>query len=163
NRVDEIRDLRQNVQYRPARARFKIYIIAEVHMVTTAAFNALLKTLEEPPPHVKFIFATTEVQKIPSTILSRCQRFDSAWSGTVGAVDRRRAATRRVSGSIDRLLARLDGRELRGRRLWRHQRSPSPSRLDDSTSQHDFLGLHFGRAGYPGSYQGALARQQSWP
>src|SRR5438094_415733 len=82
NRVDEIRDLRQNVQYRPARARFKIYIIDEVHMVTTAAFNALLKTLEEPPPHVKFIFATTEVQKIPLTILSRCQRFDFAGIGT---------------------------------------------------------------------------------
>jgi DNA polymerase-3 subunit gamma/tau len=87
NRVDEIRDLRQNVQYRPARARFKIYIIDEVHMVTTAAFNALLKTLEEPPSHVKFIFATTEVQKIPPTILSRCQRFDFAGIGTARIVE----------------------------------------------------------------------------
>ena len=60
----------------PAKARTKIYIIDEVHMLSTAAFNALLKTLEEPPPHVKFIFATTEPQKIPITILSRCQRFD---------------------------------------------------------------------------------------
>jgi len=76
NGIDNIRDLRSNVQYRPSRARYKIYIIDEVHMVTTQAFNALLKTLEEPPPHVKFIFATTEVQKIPITILSRCQRFD---------------------------------------------------------------------------------------
>jgi DNA polymerase-3 subunit gamma/tau len=76
NKVEEVRDLRSNVQYRPARARFKIYIIDEVHMLSTSAFNALLKTLEEPPPHVKFIFATTEVQKIPITILSRCQRFD---------------------------------------------------------------------------------------
>jgi DNA polymerase-3 subunit gamma/tau len=76
NKVDEIRDLRSNVQYRPARARYKIYIIDEVHMLSQGAFNALLKTLEEPPAHVKFIFATTEVQKIPITILSRCQRFD---------------------------------------------------------------------------------------
>ncbi len=76
NKVDEIRELRQAVGYRPVRARYKIYIIDEVHMVTTAAFNALLKTLEEPPAHVKFIFATTEVQKLPVTILSRCQRFD---------------------------------------------------------------------------------------
>lgn len=74
--IDEIREIRQNVQYRPTRSRNKIYIIDEVHMLTTPAFNALLKTLEEPPPHVKFIFATTEVQSIPVTILSRCQRFD---------------------------------------------------------------------------------------
>jgi DNA polymerase-3 subunit gamma/tau len=76
NKVEEVRELRQNVQYKPNRSRFKIYIIDEVHMLSTSAFNALLKTLEEPPPHVKFIFATTEVQKIPVTILSRCQRFD---------------------------------------------------------------------------------------
>src|SRR5205807_8291499 len=75
-RIDEIRELRGNTQYKPSRARFKIYIIDEVHMLTKEAFNALLKTLEEPPPHVKFIFATTEVQELPVTILSRCQRFD---------------------------------------------------------------------------------------
>src|SRR5438034_3927095 len=74
--IDEVREIRQNVQYRPSRARYKIYIIDEVHMLTPPAFNALLKTLEEPPPHVKFIFATTEANKIPVTILSRCQRFD---------------------------------------------------------------------------------------
>ncbi|MEM1348695.1 MAG: DNA polymerase III subunit gamma/tau [Myxococcota bacterium] len=74
--INEIRDLREGVRYAPSRDRFKIYIIDEVHMLTTEAFNALLKTLEEPPPHVKFIFATTEPQKIPVTILSRCQRFD---------------------------------------------------------------------------------------
>jgi DNA polymerase III subunit gamma/tau len=79
--IDEVRQIRQNVQYRPARCRYKIYIIDEVHMLTPAAFNALLKTLEEPPAHVKFIFATTEVQKIPVTILSRCQRFDFAGIG----------------------------------------------------------------------------------
>ncbi len=76
--IDEIRQLRQNVGVRPTRSRFKIYIIDEVHMLTKEAFNALLKTLEEPPPHVKFIFATTEPNKIPATILSRCQRFDFA-------------------------------------------------------------------------------------
>jgi len=78
NGVDDIRQLRQNVAVRPSRARYKIYIIDEVHMVTTQAFNALLKTLEEPPEHVKFIFATTEPNKIPVTILSRCQRYDFA-------------------------------------------------------------------------------------
>ena len=78
NKVDEIRDLRSNIAFRPQRSRFKIYIIDEVHMLTTGAFNALLKTLEEPPAHVKFIFATTEIHKIPITILSRCQRFDFA-------------------------------------------------------------------------------------
>lgn len=76
--IDEIRQLRQNVNVRPSRARFKIYIIDEVHMLTREAFNALLKTLEEPPEHVKFIFCTTEPTKIPITILSRCQRFDFA-------------------------------------------------------------------------------------
>jgi DNA polymerase-3 subunit gamma/tau len=76
--IDEIRELRQTVSVRPSRARFKIYIIDEVHMLTREAFNALLKTLEEPPEHVKFIFCTTEVEKIPVTILSRCQRFDFA-------------------------------------------------------------------------------------
>lgn len=74
--IGEIRDLRDGVAYAPQRDRYKIYIIDEVHMLTTEAFNALLKTLEEPPAHVKFIFATTEPQRIPVTILSRCQRFD---------------------------------------------------------------------------------------
>ena len=76
--IDEIRSLRANVGVRPSRARFKIYIIDEVHMLTMAAFNALLKTLEEPPEHVKFIFCTTDPEKIPITVLSRCQRFDFA-------------------------------------------------------------------------------------
>ncbi|PCJ57610.1 MAG: hypothetical protein COA79_15300 [Planctomycetota bacterium] len=73
NKVEDIRDLIANVDYQPTKSTFKIYIIDEVHMVTQQAFNALLKTLEEPPPHVKFIFATTEIQKLPETILSRCQ------------------------------------------------------------------------------------------
>jgi DNA polymerase-3 subunit gamma/tau len=76
NGVEQVRDLRDNVRYAPAKGRYKIYIIDEVHMLSGAAFNALLKTLEEPPAHIKFIFATTEVHKLPATILSRCQRFD---------------------------------------------------------------------------------------
>ncbi|MBF0523256.1 MAG: DNA polymerase III subunit gamma/tau [Candidatus Omnitrophica bacterium] len=74
--IDEIRSLRENVKFAPSYGRYKIYIIDEVHQITTDAFNALLKTLEEPPEHVKFIFATTSPQKVPSTIISRCQRFD---------------------------------------------------------------------------------------
>ena len=76
NGVDEIRDLREKVKYPPAVAKYKVYIIDEVHMLSTGAFNALLKTLEEPPAHVIFILATTEVHKLLPTILSRCQRFD---------------------------------------------------------------------------------------
>ncbi|MEX1117693.1 MAG: DNA polymerase III subunit gamma/tau, partial [Terrimicrobiaceae bacterium] len=76
NGVENIRDLRENAAYSPAKGPYKIYLIDEVHMLSTGAFNALLKTLEEPPEHVKFIFATTEAQKVPATITSRCQRFD---------------------------------------------------------------------------------------
>ena len=75
-KVDEMRELIETVRYAPVEGRFKVYIIDEVHMLSTASFNALLKTLEEPPPHAKFIFATTEIRKVPVTILSRCQRFD---------------------------------------------------------------------------------------
>ncbi len=74
--VDNIRDLTDGVRYKPVSARYKIYIVDEVHMLSGNAFNALLKTLEEPPPHVKFVFATTEIRKVPVTVLSRCQRFD---------------------------------------------------------------------------------------
>src|SRR5947209_921707 len=110
-RIDEIRDIRSNVQYRPSRARFKIYIIDEVHMLTKEAFNALLKTLEEPPPHVKFIFATTEVEKIPITILSRCQRFDFAGISVKNIV----AQLRRIVAS-EGLQADDDALELVARR-----------------------------------------------
>ena len=75
-KVDEMRELLDGVRYAPVEARYKVYVIDEVHMLSTAAFNALLKTLEEPPAHAKFIFATTEIRKVPVTILSRCQRFD---------------------------------------------------------------------------------------
>ncbi|WP_019222222.1 DNA polymerase III subunit gamma/tau [Bartonella rattaustraliani] len=74
--IDDIREIIEQIRYRPVSARYKVYIIDEVHMLSTQAFNGLLKTLEEPPPHIKFIFATTEIRKVPITILSRCQRFD---------------------------------------------------------------------------------------
>ena len=74
--VENMRELLDGVRYAPASARYKVYIIDEVHMLSTGAFNALLKTLEEPPDHAKFIFATTEIRKVPITVLSRCQRFD---------------------------------------------------------------------------------------
>ncbi len=122
--IDEVRELRQNAYYRPSRSRYKIYIIDEVHMLTREAFNALLKILEEPPAHVKFIFATTDPQKIPPTILSRCQRYE--FSGippdrmreklqeilgqekvrvTPGAVD---LVIRRAAGSMRDALSLLD-------------------------------------------------------
>src|SRR3982750_928900 len=76
NGVDDVRQINEAVRYAPVSARYKVYILDEVHMLSGAAFNALLKTLEEPPPHAKFIFATTEIRKVPVTVLSRCQRFD---------------------------------------------------------------------------------------
>ena len=76
NSVEDVRSIREAVNFLPTKAKYRVYIIDEVHMLSTGAFNALLKTLEEPPEHVKFILATTEPQKLPATILSRCQRFD---------------------------------------------------------------------------------------
>src|SRR3979490_2498873 len=76
NGVDDVRQINDAIRYAPVSARYKVYILDEVHMLSPQAFNALLKTLEEPPPHAKFIFATTEIRKVPITILSRCQRFD---------------------------------------------------------------------------------------
>lgn len=94
--IDDIREIVDNVRYLPAAARFKVYIIDEVHMLSEKAFNGLLKTLEEPPPHAKFVFATTEARKVPVTVLSRCQRFD----------------LRRVEGAaLTKHLARLCGEE----------------------------------------------------
>ena len=114
--IDEIRQLRQNVNVRPSRARFKIYIIDEVHMLTREAFNALLKTLEEPPEHVKFIFCTTEPEKIPITILSRCQRYDFAGI-QADSIARAAAADRR-------------GGRSRGRRRRDRAVGPPGGRLD---------------------------------
>jgi DNA polymerase-3 subunit gamma/tau len=116
-RIDEIREIRSNVQYRPSQARFKIYIIDEVHMLTKEAFNALLKTLEEPPPHVKFIFATTEVEKVPITILSRCQRFDFPGISLPHIVERLRAIVTHEGMTADdealELVARRAGGSMR--------------------------------------------------
>jgi DNA polymerase-3 subunit gamma/tau len=97
NSVDQIRELRENVKYMPAYSSYKIYIIDEVHMLSTPAFNALLKTLEEPPPHIMFMFATTEPHKIPVTILSRCQRYDL-----------RRIASESLTGHMATLCERED-------------------------------------------------------
>ena len=117
NKVDEARDIRQNVGFRPTRSRYKIYIIDEVHMLTTPAFNALLKTLEEPPPHVKFILATTEVQKIPITILSRCQRFDFAHVGPAKIFDQLKRIVEKEGHEADdaalKLIARRAGGSMR--------------------------------------------------
>jgi DNA polymerase-3 subunit gamma/tau len=108
--IDEIRQLRSNVAVRPSRSRFKIYIIDEVHMLTSQAFNALLKTLEEPPAHVKFIFCTTDPQKIPITVLSRCQRFDFSPVKTEKIADRLREIAQNENVAADddalQLLAR---------------------------------------------------------
>ena len=108
--IDEIRQLRSNVAVRPSRSRYKVYIIDEVHMLTSQAFNALLKTLEEPPAHVKFIFCTTDPQKIPITVLSRCQRFDFSPVKTDKIADRLReiAENENVAAEDDalQLLAR---------------------------------------------------------
>src|SRR5512137_1483615 len=76
NGVDNVRDIVEAVKYRPARDRYKVFVVDEVHMLSQGAFNALLKTLEEPPPHVLFVLATTDVHRVPETIVSRCQRFD---------------------------------------------------------------------------------------
>ena len=96
--IDEVREIIEGVRYAPASARYKVYIIDEVHMLSKQAFNGLLKTLEEPPPHVKFIFATTEIRKVPVTVLSRCQRFDLRRIETrrAGRLSRRRSRKRKM-------------------------------------------------------------------
>jgi len=113
NGVDQVRDLRDQVQFAPVRGKFKIFIIDEVHMLSTQAFNALLKTLEEPPPHVKFIFATTEGDKVLPTIISRCQRFDLRRIQTPLIVERLRTIceAERITIDDDALLAVARGAE----------------------------------------------------
>ncbi len=113
NGVDQVRDLRDQIQFAPSHGKFKIIIIDEVHMLSTAAFNALLKTLEEPPPHVKFIFATTEGDKVLPTIISRCQRFDLRRIQTPLIVERLRhiCTAERITIDDDALLAVARGAE----------------------------------------------------
>jgi len=112
--VDHIRDLTEGVQYRPAKSRFRVVIIDEVHMLSNAAFNALLKTLEEPPPHVKFIFATTEVHKILQTILSRCQRYDFKRIPLRELIQRLRLLAEREELTVDEAGLALIAREADG-------------------------------------------------
>ena len=114
NSVDDIRGLRETVPYRPSLGRFKLYIIDEVHMLSVSAFNALLKTLEEPPAHVKFIFATTEPHKIPSTILSRCQRYDFRRIPTTAILGRIRAILASEDISAEEGALAIIGREAEG-------------------------------------------------
>jgi len=116
--IEEIRELRANAIYAPARSRFKVYYIDEVHMLTREAFNALLKTLEEPPGHVKFIFATTEPEKVPATILSRCQRFDF-----------RNIPTARIAEHLE-TICRAEGAEAEGDALFRVARAATGSMRD---------------------------------
>ncbi len=116
--IEEIRQLRANAIFAPARSRYKIYYIDEVHQITREAFNALLKTLEEPPPHVKFIFATTETEKIPATILSRCQRFDF-----------RNIPTRRIAEHM-KSLCKAEGVEVDDDAMFRLARSANGSMRD---------------------------------
>lgn len=112
--IEEIRQLRQSIAVRPSRSRYKVYIIDEVHMLTKEAFNALLKTLEEPPEHVKFIFCTTEPNKVPITILSRCQRFDFAGIRTPQIVDRLRAIAESEHVTVDDGVLELVARKAAG-------------------------------------------------
>jgi DNA polymerase-3 subunit gamma/tau len=147
NKVEEVRDLRQGVGFRPTRGRFKIYIIDEVHMLSTSAFNALLKTLEEPPEHVKFILATTEVQKIPITILSRCQRFDFAHVGPGKIFDQLKKIVEREGHQADddalRLVARRAAGSMRdSQSLLDQLLASSPGKL---TAEH--VGAVLGTAG----------------
>lgn len=142
--IDEVREIRQNVQFRPSRARYKIYIIDEVHMLTGPAFNALLKTLEEPPAHVKFIFATTEALKIPITILSRCQRFDFTGIGMAGIVDRLKAivAAEGMEADLEALeiVARRAGGSMRDAQSLLDQLLAFGSKKLTSDQVHQLLG-----------------------
>ena len=112
--IDEIRSLRANIGVRPSRARYKIYIIDEVHMLTTPAFNALLKTLEEPPEHAKFIFCTTDPERLPITVMSRCQRFDFAPVEVPKIVNRLREIVTAESAQADDAALELLARRAAG-------------------------------------------------
>jgi len=123
--IDDVREIIEGVRYAPASARYKVYIIDEVHMLSKQAFNGLLKTLEEPPPHVKFIFATTEIRKVPVTVLSRCQRFDlrridsaalTAWLGGIAEKEKAKIEEGRRLGPRCAFAARSGHRTWHGRR-----------------------------------------------
>ena len=114
NGVDEVRRLQEMIPYRPSRDRYKIFIVDEVHMLSSSAWNAFLKTLEEPPPHVKFIFATTEVHKVPVTILSRVQRFDFKMISSRAIADRLRHVTAAEGIAVDESALSILAREAAG-------------------------------------------------
>lgn len=99
--VDNIREIIERAQFQPSHARYKVYIIDEVHMLSKGAFNALLKTLEEPPEHVKFILATTEIHKVPDTILSRCQRYDFSAHKSEDIIERLKFIAAQEDISVD--------------------------------------------------------------
>ncbi|NLG69475.1 MAG: DNA polymerase III subunit gamma/tau, partial [Firmicutes bacterium] len=143
--IDEIRELRERVRFAPAQSRYKVYIIDEVHMLTNEAFNALLKMLEEPPPHVVFIFATTEPQRVPATILSRCQRFDFRRL-TADEIIGHLAAVARAEGveaepeALDLLARHADGGVRDALSMLEQCMAYSPERLDASVVA-EVLGL----------------------
>jgi len=144
--IDDIRELLDGVRYRPTSARYKIYIVDEVHMLSEKAFNALLKTLEEPPEHVKFIFATTEIRKVPVTVLSRCQRFDlrRIESGELqtlfGGISRREGAS--VEEAALALIARAaDGSARDGLSILDQAISQAAGKSVTEAAVRDMLGL----------------------
>ncbi|QDU98630.1 DNA polymerase III subunit gamma/tau [Lignipirellula cremea] len=148
--IDEIRQLRSNVNVRPSRSRYKVYIIDEVHMLTNPAFNALLKTLEEPPEHVKFIFCTTDPEKIPITVLSRCQRFDFAPVETSEIVERLRFIVETEGLEADpealQMLARRAGGSMRDSQSLLEQLLSFSQDKVTAESVHRMLGTaHSGR------------------
>ena len=110
NGVDDVRQLRDEVAYTPVSCKYRVYIIDEVHMLSLQAFNALLKTLEEPPEHVKFILATTELHKVPATILSRCQRFEFRRIDTADSAERLLSVAEKEGVTLDRDAAELISR-----------------------------------------------------
>ncbi len=143
--VADIRELIDGVRYRPTSARYKVYIIDEVHMLSGAAFNALLKTLEEPPPHVKFVFATTEIRKLPVTVLSRCQRFDLRRVDMATLIDHFAALAAREEVGVDdgalRLIARAaDGSVRDGLSLLDQAIAHGAGRVEEAAVR-DMLGL----------------------
>jgi len=161
--VDEIRQLRQNVATRPARGRFKIYIIDEVHMLTREAFNALLKTLEEPPSHVKFVLCTTEPDKLPITILSRCQRFDFQTVGMSSITQRLaqivEAEGVKVDPSALELIARRAGGSMRDSQSLLEQLLGAVTDRIDSDDVHAVIGT--GREENIGALVAAIASRDA--
>jgi len=144
--IDDIRELLEGVRYRPVGARYKIYIIDEVHMLSDKAFNALLKTLEEPPEHVKFIFATTEIRKVPVTVLSRCQRFDlrrieSATLQQLFAEVSAREGAKVEDGALALIARAADGSARDGLSILDQAISQSAGQLVAETAVRDMLGL----------------------